>query len=116
LFINRKGKTMDHEDVLTLLKVVALAKDYPNLRALHDLAMGLLSDKAVEAQKELDKRAKAKAEAEAKAKAEADKKAAEEKKAADAKKAADDKAAAQIAARPVETAHTTTPTHPVPQQ
>ena len=82
---------MSDKDVLPLLQICDLAKQWPNLKPIHDLAMAELVDAAVEAQDELDKRAEAAAKAEAEAKAKAD---------AKAKAEADKQAAADTAGKP----------------
>ncbi len=59
---------MNPEAVLQLLQIAALARQWQNLNALHDLAMADLTQAASEAKTELEERAaevKAKAEAEA---------------------------------------------------
>lgn len=80
---------------LEQLQIADLAKQWPQLKPVHDLALARLGDMAIESQKELDARAKAKADAEAKAEAKrvAEAKAAAEKQAAEDKKAEEAKAA-----------------------
>ena len=81
---------------LEALQICDLAKQWPNLKAIHDLSMSDLTKLNADAQAELDKRAEAQAEidAEVQAKAAAEKKAAVDAQAAVDKKAA--KAAASV--------------------
>ena len=68
---------MNPEDTVALLQICDLAKQWPKLNSVHDLAMAQLIEANDEAKDWLVKRAdeKAKAAAEAKAKAEAEAKA-----------------------------------------
>ena len=61
--------------VHTLLRVADLAKQWPHLRSVHDLAMSDLAVHEAHAKEELVKRAEVKAKAEAEVKAKADAKA-----------------------------------------
>lgn len=73
---------MDQATVVTQLKICDLAKQWPALQAIHDLAMAELLKANVDAKIELTKRAEAKAANDAKLKAQADAKAADEAAAA----------------------------------
>lgn len=42
---------MDMDEILIRLQIINLAKDWPKLRAIHDVAMGELEDMTVEAGK-----------------------------------------------------------------
>ena len=76
---------------LELLQIADLAKQWPNLRPLHDSAMAQLMDMVPDAQKDLDARAQEKAKAEAEAEA---------KRQAAIKEQADKDAAALAAGKP----------------
>jgi hypothetical protein len=82
---------MKPEDIVALLTVMDLAKQWPQLQAIHDNAMATLLEVNAEAKTEIADRAAAKAEADAKAKAKAE---------AKVKADADAQAAADTAARP----------------
>ena len=82
---------MSDTSTLELLQTCDLAKQWPNLRAIHDLAMDDLMETNAAAQEEIDKRAEAKAKADAEAAA---------KVAAAAKAVADKQAAADKAGKP----------------
>ncbi len=80
---------MSDASPLQLLQICDLAKQWPTLTALHDVAMADLVKANDDAKAELAKRAEAKAKADAEAAA---KKAAEAKALADKQKAADEAA------------------------
>lgn len=82
---------MNVQETWMLLQIADLAKQWPNLKVIHDLAMAELEDMVVEAKDELDKRAEAKAKTAADAQAKID---------ATAKTAADKEAKASEAAKP----------------
>lgn len=86
------------DQVHTLLRVADLAKQWPHLRSVHDLAMSDLAVHEAHAKEELAKRAEVKAKAEAEAKAKADAKAKAE---ADAEEAREAKAAAPVPVAPI---------------
>ena len=46
---------MDKDEILNTLQIISLSKDWPNLRAIHDVAMGELFDANEEAKKTLAK-------------------------------------------------------------
>lgn len=80
---------MSDNNVLELLQICDLAKNWPHLRSIHDVAMGDLAKFVEEAKAELEKRA---ADLKAKAEAEAAKIAAALKAETDKQKAADEAA------------------------
>ena len=80
-----------NENTLMLLQICDLAKQWPNLKSIHDLAMQDLMAQADEAQDEINKRAEEAAKKVADAKAKAD---------AEAKAIADKEAKAQAALAP----------------
>jgi hypothetical protein len=88
---------IDYQEIYGLLHVADLSMKWPNLRALHDMALAELADAAAEAQKELDARAKALAEEQAKADLKAQQ---EAQKKRDAEEAEAKKAAETIKTRP----------------
>lgn len=96
------------DQVHTLLRVADLAKQWPHLRSVHDLAMSDLAVHEAHAKEELAKRAEVKAKAEAEVKAKADAKAKAE---ADAEAAREAKVAEALRPRLFDT-----PNAPLPQR
>ena len=86
---------MGTNETLALLQICDLAKEWPNLKAMHDLAMDELNKLNLDAQKELARRAEVKAKEEAAAKAKA---------AAEAKAEAERRSTAEPRAIPADTA------------
>lgn len=92
--------SVPYDRAVTLLKTADLAKQWPNLRALHDLAMAELVDMASNAADDLAAIAKKRADEEAKAAAEAQAKAVARAKADEQARAAGEEQRLRAASRP----------------